>query len=94
VWYAGTDFGAQTETVEQGVTGLRCHTLEDYCEGIRMAQSNVFDRTYIRNRAVALYSLEAVGPKYEYAFRCIMDVYNTNKGWHSPVSHIREIVKR
>jgi glycosyltransferase involved in cell wall biosynthesis len=67
------DFGAQTETVEQGVTGFRCHTLEDYCEGVRMAQSGLFDRSYIRKRAVSLYGYAAVGAKYDYAFRCIMD---------------------
>jgi glycosyltransferase involved in cell wall biosynthesis len=31
------DFGAQTETVEHGKTGMLCHTLADFCLGIRMA---------------------------------------------------------
>jgi len=83
-----TDFGAQTETVEQGVTGLRCHTLEDYCHGIRKAQAGHFDRAYIRERAVRLYGYDAVGSKYAYAFRCIMDIFNGKNGWYSSVSHI------
>ena len=82
------DFGAQTETVEQGVTGVRCHTLEDYCEGIRLAQAGRFDRAAIRERAVRLYGYAGVGAKYNYAFRCIMDVHNGTNGWYSPTSHI------
>lgn len=82
------DFGAQTETVEQGITGLRCHTLEDYCEGVRLAQAGRFDRAYIRERAVRLYGYAGVGAKYNYAFRCIMDVHNGTNGWYSPTSHI------
>jgi len=83
-----SDFGAQTETVEQGVTGLRCHTLEDYCHGIRKAQAGHFDRAYIRERAVRLYGYDAVGSKYAYVFRCIVDIFNGKNGWYSSVSHI------
>jgi glycosyltransferase involved in cell wall biosynthesis len=82
------DYGAQTETIEQGVTGLRCHTLADYGVGLQMAIDGKFDRTYIRDRAVRLYSLEAVGRQYSYAFKTILDVHNGANGWYSPVSHL------
>jgi len=82
------DYGAQTETVEQFKTGLRCHTLSDYVYGIELAISGFFDRTYIRNRAVRLYGLETVGYEYEYAFKTIMDVHNGSNGWYSRVTHM------
>lgn len=82
-----SDFGAQTETVDNGVTGLRCHTLEDYCYGIRLAQAGKFDRAHIRERAVSLYGYDAVGSKYVYAFNCILDIFNGKNGWYSPTSH-------
>ena len=83
------DYGAQTETVEQGVTGLRCHTLEDYCVGIRMAQRGEFDREKIRERAVKRYDMKEVAKTYDYIFRCIMDVYRTEaNGWYSTTSYL------
>jgi glycosyltransferase involved in cell wall biosynthesis len=85
------DYGAQTETVEQFKTGLRCHTLADYCVGIQMAVSGEFDRAYIRERAVRLYDMAAVGRQFEYAFKSILDVHNGANGWYSPVSHLGAI---
>jgi len=83
------DYGAQTETVEQGVTGLRCHTLEDYCVGIRMAQRGEFNREKIRERAVTQYDMKEVARTYDYIFRCILDVYRTEaNGWYSPTSYL------
>ena len=83
-----SDWGAQTETVEPFKTGLHCHTLADYCLGIQMALDGKFDRTYIRERAVSKYSLEAVGKSYEYALKSIMDVHNGKNGWYSDTSHL------
>lgn len=82
------DYGAQTETVEQFKTGLRCHTLADYGVGIQMALHGKFDRAYIRERAVRLYDMAAVGPQFEYCFKTILDVHNGSNGWYSPVSHL------
>lgn len=81
------DYGAQTETVEPFKTGIHCHTLADYCLGIQMALDGKFDRQYIRDRAVARYSLETVGKNYEYILKTIMDVHNGANGWYSPNSH-------
>jgi glycosyltransferase involved in cell wall biosynthesis len=82
------DYGAQTDTVENFKTGLRCHTLADYCYGINMAIKGEFDRTYIRERAVRLYDMFNVAKQYEYAFKCIMDISNDAGGWYSKTSHM------
>ena len=85
------DYGAQTETVEQGITGLRCHTLEDYCVGIRLAVAGKFDRQYIRDRARKLYDMYNVAKQYDYVFRTILDVHNGANGWYSHVSHLDKL---
>jgi hypothetical protein len=82
------DYGAQTETVENFKTGLRCHTLADYCYGIQMALDGKFDRTYIHERAVRLYDMFNVAKQYEYVFKTIMDVHNGKNGWYSPDTHL------
>jgi len=80
------DYGAQTDTVENFKTGLRCHTLADYVYGIQMAIDGKFDRAYIRQRAVALYDMYQVAKQYDYAFKTILDLGNA--GWYSKESHI------
>ena len=82
------DYGAQTETVENMKTGIRCHTLQDYIVGIQMAIDGKFDRQYIHERAVKLYDMFEVGKKYEYAFKSIMDIHNGANGWYSKTSHL------
>jgi len=82
------DYGAQTETVENFKTGLRCHTLADYGHGIQMALDGKFDRSYIRERAVKLYDMYNVAKQYEYTFKTILDVHNGKNGWYSPDTHI------
>jgi glycosyltransferase involved in cell wall biosynthesis len=84
-----TDCGGYVETVEHFKTGLRCHTLADYCKGIQMALDGFFDRAYIRERAVKLYDMYNLAPQYEYALKSIMDIYNPAKhGWYSPDCHM------
>jgi glycosyltransferase involved in cell wall biosynthesis len=85
------DCGATTETVENFKTGLRCHTLQDYCEGVQMALDGKFDRAYIRERAVRLYDMYNVAKQYEYAFRSIQDIHNGKNGWYSDESHIKHL---
>jgi len=62
-----TDFGGFVETVEQGRTGYRCTYLGEFVEGIKRAQA--LDTGYIRDRALANYSIEAVAPRYESYFK-------------------------
>ena len=57
-----TDWGAFVETVEQGKTGFRCRTAAEFKKALRKAPDLSPD--YIRERAVKLYSFEAVAPQY------------------------------
>jgi glycosyltransferase involved in cell wall biosynthesis len=83
------DSGGMVETVEQGKTGLRCHTLADICRGVEMAVEGKFDRQYIHDRAVRLYSMYTMANQYHYIFESILDVHRTEKnGWYSPDTHI------
>ena len=81
-------FGAFSETVEHGKTGLWCHTLADFCHGVQMALNNEFDRKYIRDRAVKKYDMFQVASQYEYAFRCVLDLFTYKNGWYSEDDHI------
>ena len=87
------DSGALRETVEQGVTGLRCHTLAEMCQGVQMALDGHFNRRQIHERAVRLYDMWNVAKEYAYAFKTINDVHNGNNGWYSPVSHYERPLK-
>ena len=83
------DSGGYVETVEQFKTGLRCHTLADFCSGVQMALEGAFDRTYVRERAVRLYDMHALAPHYEYVFQSVLDIFRREKnGWYSPDCHM------
>lgn len=82
-----TAYGAFLTNVEHGRTGFHTHTLQDIVEAIRYADAGHFNRQYIRDRAVKLWSYETVAKQYEYAFRCILDVHY-GKGWYANKSHM------
>lgn len=87
-----TDWGAMVETVEQFKTGLRGHTLADFCYGVQMALDGKFDRQYIRDRAVKLYDMYNVAKQYDYTFKSILDIHNGKNGWYSPDTHITSLL--
>lgn len=70
-------FGAFTETVEHGVTGFLFRTLLDAVRGVDDADR--LDRHLIRERAVARYSLGAVGPQYDRWFSDLDGLWGV--GW-------------
>lgn len=74
-----TDWGAMTETVEHGKTGFRCRMLSEFVE----AATNVgeLDCRYIRERAQRLYSLEAIGERYDRYFRRLLTLWD--RGWYA-----------
>lgn len=72
-----TGFGGFVETVEHGRTGFRCDVLQDFIDGLRAAPS--LDSRYIRDRAVATYSLEAVAPQYARFFERLAWLWG--EGW-------------
>lgn len=61
-----TPWGCFTETVEDGVSGFRCHRLSEFCDAVERAGG--LDRVAIRERARSLYSLEAIAPQYDRFF--------------------------
>ena len=72
------DYGAFTETIIDGVTGFRCHTLQDWIDAIHDAGD--LDRHVVAAITRSRYSLEACGKKYDKIFK---DINNLNrKGWY------------
>jgi len=73
-----TDWGAFTETVEQGKTGFRCRTLQEFIDAA--AKVDALDKKYIRDRALEKYSLEAVAQMYQTHFERLMTLWDA--GWY------------
>ena len=73
------DYGAFTETIIEGVTGFRCHTLQDWIDACDNAGS--LDRKQISEIARDRYSLEACGKKYDKVFSDIDDLWRD--GWYT-----------
>lgn len=73
-----TDWGAFTETVEDGVTGFRCRTFGEFKRAALEAPS--LDPHVIRERAVKKYSLDVIGKKYEDYFARLMHLWVD--GWY------------
>ena len=76
------DYGAMTETIQPGM-GFRCHTLQDWLDGIN--DVGTLDRQAIAYRARSIYSLDACGKQYDKIFKQINDLYRA--GWYE----LREI---
>lgn len=74
-----TDYGAFTETVQEGFNGFRCKTLRDWLEAIDAVGS--LNRNAIAERARATYNLQACGAKYAKAFEQIHELYAD--GWYT-----------
>lgn len=80
-----TDYGAFTETVQEGFNGYRCKTLRDWLEAIEKVGQ--LDRAAIANKARATYSLEACGKKYDKAFQQMSELHAD--GWYSLPTEIK-----
>lgn len=74
-----TDYGAFTETVQPGVNGFRCKTLQDWLEAIDAVGK--LDRRAIAKNARETYSLAACGARYHKAFQQVCALYD--KGWYT-----------
>lgn len=72
------DYGAFTETISDGVTGFRCHTLQDWLDAIDNVDN--LDRRVIASISRSKYGLEACGKKYDKIFKDINNLYR--KGWY------------
>ena len=74
----GSSFGAFQETIIDGVTGFRCHTLADWTEAIRW--SDTLDRGAIAQSARQRYSRPVVGQQYDWVFKQLADL--SGPGWY------------
>lgn len=74
-----TTYGAFLETVEDEMTGFRCHTLGDFLAAIDRAPE--LDRLMIAHRARTMYGYDRVKKMYDRAFKQIQDLRDT--GWYS-----------
>ena len=72
------NYGAMTETVVEGIMGHKCHTLQDWIDGINNAGS--LDRRTIASIARNQWSLEACGRRYDKIFCQLNDLYR--RGWY------------
>jgi glycosyltransferase involved in cell wall biosynthesis len=74
-----TDFGAFTETVVDGLTGFRFHTLREARDAVN--QCPTIDRARCREIARQQYSLEAVRPQFIRWFDQLGKL-QSGKGWY------------
>jgi glycosyltransferase involved in cell wall biosynthesis len=74
-----TDWGAFTETVQQGVTGFRCRMLEEFVAATRRVDA--LDRAAIREYALSRYSISVVRHRYRAYFEQLETLWG--EGWYS-----------
>ena len=75
-----TDWGAFTETVEQGMNGWRCRDIGEFAWAAKNARS--LSRKGIRRDALKLYSMDAVRHQYERYFKRLAGL-NTGKDFYT-----------
>lgn len=80
-----TDWGAFQDTVTSGVTGFRCHTLQDFVQAALLAKE--LNRTLIREIAVHRWSMYNVAQQYQKWFDDLYQlylsaIYTGVQGWH------------
>jgi glycosyltransferase involved in cell wall biosynthesis len=75
-----SDLGAFTETVQNGVTGYRCRTMDDLYWAVKSLHK--LDPYKIRQYAIDNFSLEAVAPRYANYFKQLI-ILNNGGGWYS-----------
>jgi glycosyltransferase involved in cell wall biosynthesis len=73
-----TDWGAFTETVQDGITGFRCHTLQEFVDAAKNAPE--LDRQLISTYSKNRYGLKAVGLMYEQYFNRLLTLWEN--GWY------------
>lgn len=75
-----TDFGAFTETIEEGVGGYLFSTLAEAVEAVELATR--LNRERVAEYARRRYSLDAVGPRFTHWFRRLDTLWD--EGWYTP----------
>jgi glycosyltransferase involved in cell wall biosynthesis len=67
-----TDWGATTETNENGVSGYRCSTLGEFAQAALDCKK--LDRKKIRERAINKWSFKTIGPMYSKFFHRLEEI--------------------
>lgn len=73
-----TDWGAYAETVQHGVTGFRCRTLDDFLQAVKKAPD--LDRRALADDATVKYDLSAGSARYRAYFNRLDTLYGD--GWY------------
>lgn len=71
-------FGAFTETVADGISGYRCHTLDQFRRAVHALGD--LDPKTVREWALDRYTLEAAAPQYDRWLRRLATLYGA--GWY------------
>lgn len=74
-----TDWGAFPELVQDGVNGYRCRSFQEFVDAAKNVQ--YLDSKEIRRQAIAKYSYDAVGKKYEEYFARLLTLWGD--GWYT-----------
>jgi hypothetical protein len=74
-----TDWGAFTETVEQGVTGFRCRTLREFLDAVDASAD--LDRAVIRDRAIERFSTDEGSRLYSRYLERVSTLHGA--GWYA-----------
>ena len=74
-----SDWGVFGEAVEVGKTGLRCRTLKHFIDAVPIVQK--YDRKYIHDRAISLWSTERIKWMFQEYFERLYDLWQP-EGWN------------
>lgn len=75
-----TDWGAYTETVENGTNGFRCSTLQGFLDAIHNV--GYLNRSLIAADARHTFSTERVARQYDFYFRKVSELY-AGQSWYT-----------
>lgn len=75
-----TPWGCYAETISDGVSGARCHTLAEFMVACEKALNGGFDPVAVRNWATERYTLDAVAPQYDRWLKQLETLYG--EGWY------------
>lgn len=69
----------RSETVVEGVSGFRCHTLTEFLEAAKAVHE--LDEKKVRRWALERYTLDVVAPQYDRWLRRLATLYGA--GWYA-----------
>lgn len=73
-----TDFGAFTETIDQHVSGFRCHTLQEFLDAVEKVGE--IDPVALRRTAVERYSIDSIASQYDTYLKRLNSLFSD--GWY------------